>query len=62
MEAKLTAELENYNQNISLYEACLMEWLKKEYPKSPQIAKTAHFLTEKSRKVQGKFCNKPKKP
>ena len=33
METEFTAESENYNQNIFLYELGLLDWLKEEYPK-----------------------------
>ena len=55
MEAEFPAESENNNQNVFLYELCLLESLKDEYPKSPKTAKIANFQTKKSRKVIGKI-------
>ena len=47
MEAEFSAELENYNQNIFLYELRLLDGLKEEYPKCPQRTKIANFQTKK---------------
>ena len=43
MEAEFSAESENYNQNIFLYELCLLDWLKGEYSTSLKNAKIANF-------------------
>ena len=55
MEAEHAAELENYYQNVFLYELCLLDGLKEEYPKSPKMQKSPIFKRKNLEKSKVKF-------
>ena len=55
IEAEFTAESENYNQSIPLFKACLLDWLKEEYPKSSKSQKFPIFKRKNLEKSKVKL-------